>query len=187
MKRSTVDQMNEIILYIKKNPNKALYEQYKWQCLEHYAKLIQYHHDIEILIGKNGKPLIQDNPFYFNISHSYDYYLLACFSSPIGIDIEKHRKKHYQKIAERFYTIEEINYVQQYDKQGFFDIWCMKESYTKYLGENIFHILSDVNMCQNQQLIDNNDDCYFTRYPINSDYSCCLVTHCQTKIKEIYF
>lgn len=175
-----------MILYIIKNPKKEQFEKYKIKCLKKYASFIHYDHDIQILIGEHGKPYLKDDPFYFNISHSHDYYIMACSQFPIGIDIEKHRPKHYLNIAKRFYTPEEYDYVQKYKISAFFDIWCMKESYTKYLGQSIFQTVKHINMCQNETLITHYQDLDFIKYFIDKDYSCCIVTHHTPKIKEVH-
>lgn len=175
-----------MIIYIIQKPKREKHDEYKLQCLKKYASYIHYDQDIQIQIGKQGKPFIINDPFYFNVSHSHDYYLIACSQFPIGIDIEQHRTHHYLDIAKRFYTIQEYNYVQKYQKQGFFDIWCMKESYTKYLGKSIFQTVKHFNTCHNDKLISQYQDLYFIKYFIDKNYSCYIVTDHHEMIKEVY-
>lgn len=177
--------MNETLLYIIKNPKKEKHEQYKHKCIKDYSLYIQYNKDIEILKNENGKPYIKDNPFYFNISHSHDYYLIVCSCFPIGIDIEKRKERNYRLLAKRYYTSSEQEYVDKNGKQGFFDIWSMKESYTKYLGETIIQNLH-TNMVNNTTLITNINDIMFIPISIDNEYSCYITTNHQITIKEIY-
>jgi 4'-phosphopantetheinyl transferase len=96
--------------------------------------------DIQIIRGENGKPSIAGYPdFYFNISHSGDYVVMAYGNIPVGVDVERLRDKE-SHIAKRCFTEEEFSYISQTaDKHGerFFKIWTMKESYLKLTGQGI--------------------------------------------------
>lgn len=177
--------MEEIIIYIKKNAKKEKYEDYKKECIQRYCERIHYKEKIEIQKEIQGKPYIKNNPFYFNVSHSYDYYLIAFSQSKIGIDIEKHRDRNYHYIAKRYYNKEEFDYIHEHGKKAFFDLWCMKESYTKYLGESIFQHL-EVKMVDHHQLITKKDNLSFYPLDIDKNYSSYLVSLQHIQIKEIY-
>lgn len=177
--------MKEVILFIKKNAIKEEYENYKQECIKKYCEYIHYDKEIKIQKEIQGKPYIKHNPFYFNVSHSYDYYIIAFFNHPLGIDIEKHRDRNYHYIAKRYYNEDEFNYINDNGRKAFFDLWCMKEGYTKYLGESIFNHLK-VSMVNNNKLITQKDNCYFYPVIIDPDYSSYIVTNTQTTIKEIY-
>lgn len=174
-----------IILYIIKNAKREYYEEYKKQCLKQYCHYIHYNKEIEIIKNKNGKPYIKDNPFYFNISHSHDYYIMACSPTQIGIDIEKHRDRKYQLLSKRYYTENEQQYVNIHNRQGFFDIWSMKESYTKFLGETIIKNLK-INLVKNNQLITFRNNIYFYKIDIDINYSCFMTLDTKITTKEIY-
>lgn len=178
--------MEDIILYIKKDAIKEEYENYKQECIHDYCNRIHYTKEIKIQKEIQGKPYIKHNPFYFNVSHSYDYYIIAFFNHPIGIDIEKHRDRNYHYIAKRYYNEEEFEYINNNGREAFFDLWCMKEAYTKYLGESIFNHLK-VSMVKDNQLINKKEQFYFHKLNIDNDYSSYIVSDCQTTIKEIYF
>lgn len=88
--------------------------------------------EVKILRGKNGKPYIENDGFYFNLSHSGDYAAIVYGDSECGIDIQQHREKSC-KIANRFFTENEKRYLEE-NKDAFFDIWACKESYLKALS-----------------------------------------------------
>ena len=136
-------------------------------------------------LAKSMKPYIKDNPFYFNISHSHDYYIMACSPTQIGIDIEKHRDRKYQLLSKRYYTENEQQYVNIHNRQGFFDIWSMKESYTKFLGETIIKNLK-INLVKNNQLITFKNNIYFYKIDIDINYSCFMTLDTKITTKEIY-
>ena len=95
--------------------------------------------EFTLVKNEHGKPRVQNcSDFHFNISHSGHWVVLACGETEVGIDVETIRmdsKK--EKIARRFFTQAEQNYVFQ-DETGFDDrfyqIWTAKESYLKCLG-----------------------------------------------------
>jgi 4'-phosphopantetheinyl transferase len=96
--------------------------------------------DIQICRGENGKPSVVGCPdFYFNISHSGEYVVMAYGNAPVGVDVEQTRDKE-TRIAKRCFTDEEFEYISQSDdKSGerFFKVWTMKESYLKLTGRGI--------------------------------------------------
>ncbi len=66
-----------------------------------------------LVIEKNsfGKPYLKDYPsIHYNISHTKGAIVCAIASNPIGIDIEK-KKNCNMKIAKRFFTKDEHNYI----------------------------------------------------------------------------
>lgn len=105
--------------------------------LSHVLK--KYGADLETLrYGENGKP--ETDGICFNLSHSEDLVICAVSAQPVGCDIEKisDMKKN---IAERFFTINEVKYLDQFDEEEkrneFFRLWTMKESYLKMTGEGM--------------------------------------------------
>ncbi|MBR4026109.1 MAG: 4'-phosphopantetheinyl transferase superfamily protein [Lachnospiraceae bacterium] len=95
----------------------------------------------DIVYSKGGKPYIKNvDNFFFNLSHSGKWVVAAYGSREIGVDIEKIRQNStYQKMAKRFFTEEEQNYIYSIkdkteQQRRFTRIWTLKESYLKYLG-----------------------------------------------------
>ncbi|MCR5829435.1 MAG: 4'-phosphopantetheinyl transferase superfamily protein [Lachnospiraceae bacterium] len=95
--------------------------------------------DIEIKRTLLGKPFIAgyDN-YYFSLSHCDNLILFASDNTPIGVDIEKSRSS-YLKIAERFFTINEINKIKdsKNPKEEFLLVWTRKEAYVKLTGKGL--------------------------------------------------
>jgi 4'-phosphopantetheinyl transferase len=96
--------------------------------------------DIRIIRGENGKPSLVGYPdFYFNISHSGEYVVMAYGNVPVGVDVEQLRDKE-TRVAKRCFTEEEFLYISHTDDkcgERFFEIWTMKESYLKLTGQGI--------------------------------------------------
>lgn len=96
----------------------------------------------QIAFYKNdyGKPFLKDLPFFFNISHSGEWVICAVSNENIGADIEiiKHTNL---SIGERFFSKEENEYLNNTSKEekekAFFNIWTLKESYVKYIGQGL--------------------------------------------------
>jgi 4'-phosphopantetheinyl transferase len=96
---------------------------------------------IEFEANKHGKPYLVGNYcLHFNISHSGDWIVCAVDSKPVGIDIEKIMPVDLE-IAAQFFSEEEYKTLMAQgseDRQNFFfDLWTLKESYIKALGEGL--------------------------------------------------
>jgi len=100
---------------------------------------------IELIYNKYGKPYLENNPLYFNISHCSNYIAIAISDKEIGIDIE--RFDHYREsLIEKVCSIEEIKEIENSDNKDveFIRIWCMKESLVKCEGRGIKLNMKDV-------------------------------------------
>ena len=93
-------------------------------------------------MGPCGKPFLPDRPdFFFNLSHSGNWVVLACGDSEVGVDVQSLRSNtNPEAMARRFFSPEEQRYVFEKEScrdQRFFEIWTGKESYLKYLGTGL--------------------------------------------------
>lgn len=117
--------------------------------------------------GEQGKPYIRGaDGFYYNISHSGEYVVLAYGGQELGIDIEHIRDKDIA-VAKRCFTEEEYAYIagENLDAVGcpaienqderFFRVWTMKESYLKYTGEGISVPLNSFNVKPHELTVEN--------------------------------
>ena len=92
--------------------------------------------------GEYNKPYLKnETDFFFNISHSYDYVILAVSDKEIGCDIEKIRK-YDLKIAKRFFTKNEYENIigisdEEERRRMFFRYWTLKESFIKQNGRGL--------------------------------------------------
>ncbi|MEG0328685.1 MAG: 4'-phosphopantetheinyl transferase superfamily protein [Erysipelothrix sp.] len=91
-----------------------------------------------------GKPYIIHNPFYFSLSHSNDLLVIACSSSPIGIDCEFHKERKFEAIRNRYYTDEEQIFAKN-SIENFYQVWCQKEALLKTIGIGIRIDLKSLN------------------------------------------
>ncbi len=95
-----------------------------------------------------GKPYFEYEGIYVSISHSEGICFAAISDKQIGIDIEAFDRKtsskssHYVKLAERFFTAKEAEYIKESPAMRFLEVWCAKESYMKYMGEGFLMPMS---------------------------------------------
>ena len=92
--------------------------------------------DKNIFCGENGKPQIEG--IFFNLSHSHDMVMCAISDQPVGCDIEKVRDVK-GNMAARFFSEKEVAYIREAkdEKDMFFRLWTIKESYMKMTGEGL--------------------------------------------------
>ncbi|WP_167689912.1 4'-phosphopantetheinyl transferase family protein [Paenibacillus athensensis] len=87
-----------------------------------------------------GKPALPaPAPGHFNLSHAGDWVVLATHSRPVGIDVEQIQPIE-AEIAEHYFSPEEQAYVNSAADgwtERFFDIWTLKESYIKAVGQGL--------------------------------------------------
>lgn len=103
---------------------------------------------INIQVDKYGKPFISNIPnIHFNISHTNNVLVVAFSKSNIGIDVEKINSFNF-KIAERFFTVPERNYIINNSNQNlaFYEIWTKKEAYIKFTGLGLSKRLNSFNV-----------------------------------------
>lgn len=104
--------------------------------------------EIAYQYNEQGKPELDlsrvttkvEGPFYFNMSHSGEYVVLAVSDHPIGIDVE-YKTRNYEKVGKRCFHEKEweqiINAPEELREQLFLKYWTMKEAYVKLLGEGM--------------------------------------------------
>jgi len=123
---------NEVHVFVQKNQkdNKAVLK-----------KLASRWTDKELILAQDsfGKPYFQNfKKLQFSISHSKNRLVIAfSWSSSIGVDIEFVKFRHYQKLAERIATAEEIKSFasSKRKKQDFYKLWTKKEAISKVSGQ----------------------------------------------------
>ncbi len=133
---------DEIVVYLCKNEkdsNRQLEE-----CLDKYFEHIDKKKiEVNIERTKFNKPYIVPNcGIYFSVSHTKDIYAVAFSNMEIGFDIEQCRRANEIRIAKRYFTQEEAEFIEKYPHR-FLEVWTAKESYVKYTGEGIAGGLSN--------------------------------------------
>lgn len=93
-----------------------------------------------ICIDEFGKPYLRDYPnLHYNLSHKKGAIVCAVSDKPVGVDIES-VKKFDKRIAERFFTQNELAYIFAYKRnqdKRFAEIWTRKEAYVKWIGKGL--------------------------------------------------
>lgn len=87
----------------------------------------------EIRRGENGKPYLANSPLKIGVSHSGELTALAVGDCEVGLDIELRRDIGNSAIVRRLSEEER--------QEDFFRLWTAKESYVKYLGSTLAHML----------------------------------------------
>ena len=97
----------------------------------------------DITFDKNtyGKPFVVGIPdVHYNISHSGDWVVCIISRQECGIDVEKIDKAH-MDIAKRYFTNAEYKTLEtkvgEAQREYFYDLWTLKESYIKYKGKGL--------------------------------------------------
>lgn len=107
--------------------------------------------NIELQLNDYGKPklIAKSNNIFFNVSHSANLGLIAITDiGPIGIDVERYRKKMLaEKFARRFFSESEVkeylDLPHGQKEEGFFNCWTRKEAFIKALGLGLAMPLKD--------------------------------------------
>lgn len=89
---------------------------------------------------EHGKPYLPEHSaLQFNISHAENEALIAItHGANVGIDIEKIKMLEIDKLAERFFSSVEAEYLHQQSENekidAFFQLWTAKEAFIKATG-----------------------------------------------------
>lgn len=102
---------------------------------------------IEYVLNDFKKPFLLNNPnIYFNVSHSENMILVAIADQLIGVDVEKIVKTDVENLFPFVFSREEEKNIPLLNKiEYFYNIWCIKESYLKYIGIGLNVELKDIN------------------------------------------
>ena len=93
---------------------------------------------LEIAVGDHGKPELIMDGLHFNLSHSGSRLLCGLSDSPLGVDVQQ-ASPFRQALARRFFTEREYRSLLEEGDGGyaFTRLWCLKESYLKWLGQGL--------------------------------------------------
>jgi phosphopantetheine--protein transferase-like protein len=129
--------------------------------------------------GKQGKPELTAAQYAqtginFNLSHSGDLLLIAVLQAPthgkrydLGVDIERRRDStNIHTILKRYFAEAEISDLLALDaskqRDRFFDLWALKESYIKACGKGLAMVLAsfsfDINAALHLQKSENSEN-----------------------------
>lgn len=95
----------------------------------------------QVEYAEGGKPFLKEyTDTYFNLSHSGKYVCCGVGREPVGVDVQR-QTEFKEKLALRFFTerdnrmLMECGHEEQ--KELFFRMWSIKESYIKLTGEGM--------------------------------------------------
>jgi len=138
-----------------------------------------------ILRGAHGKPYFASLPFSFSVSHTGDLWccLIADQSDgPVGLDIQKIKDVKAYEIGRRFFTKEEVAYIETHQGSSFFDIWVRKEAYVKYTGLGISSGLDTFSVVKDGMLRDTIEAVFFKEIEIRENVKCAVCTEIKGEI-----
>ncbi len=116
------------------------------------------YNDLKYNINEYGKPYIKNKNLFFNISHSFDYVVVAISNNEIGIDIEKVRKTSLN-IINKIATKKEKKYILSTPNkinERIFKIFTLKEAYFKMLGKDLKKLLEIEFIINNNNVVCSN-------------------------------
>lgn len=157
-------------------------------CLSQYSESVSPA-KWQIEIPENGKPQLRQPaplPMSFNLSHSGDWVVIAMtVDTAIGVDIQQQRAHHsVMDLARRYFHANEVTALEcregRNQKELFFRLWTLKESYFKARGSGIATGLDKVRFQIDNnglitadidsQLEDHGEDWQFHHYHLGTDY-----------------
>ncbi|MDD4566221.1 MAG: 4'-phosphopantetheinyl transferase superfamily protein [Eubacteriales bacterium] len=119
---------------------------------------------LRILRDRKGKPYpmfpcaeesgpVNRQPIHYSVSHSGTWWGCMIADEPVGFDLEKYREKvNHLKIAKRYFTETEYQYILNTGLNGFFKVWVRKEAYVKFLGFGLAKGLDSFSVIRDMQL-----------------------------------
>lgn len=99
----------------------------------------------EIIRLEHGKPVFKELPLNFSVSHTGDLWvcLMTDDESSVGVDIQMVKETRQERVMERYFTDDEVEYARANGEESFFTIWSRKEAYAKYTGRGLNKALAD--------------------------------------------
>ena len=104
--------------------------------------------DAVIYRTEQGKPYVRiskeedSSGLYISVSHSGSAFALLEADEEVGLDIQYERNISADRIADRFFTQKEKEYIAAGDtSERFFQLWTRKEAYSKYTGAGIEQVV----------------------------------------------
>lgn len=100
--------------------------------------------DIPIALGTTGKPFLPQEEIHFSISHTERVVAGVFSKQPVGIDLEQERKLDFPALARRFFSPEEVSFVEASESStDFFRLWCAREAAIKGDGRGLGQLLAE--------------------------------------------
>ncbi|WP_042149755.1 4'-phosphopantetheinyl transferase superfamily protein [Paucisalibacillus sp. EB02] len=151
--------------------------------------------EIDFEYNRFGKPRLKnESSFMYNISHSNEWVVCVVDSCQVGIDIE-YKKPIELRYFEKVFSLEELIDIRSKNpfnqQEYFYDLWTLKESYIKMIGEGFSYPVSSLTVKKNSlvdiQLVNsiNNSNPYFKQYNIDPNYTLSVCAEKEDFPKEV--
>jgi len=152
--------------------------------------------DLSFCYDRNNKPSVSnDDKIHFSISHSGEYIVVAFDDHPLGVDVEAVKDFSAVRIANHFFTsneIEELKKTSGYDlNKKFCELWTRKECYGKLTGLGLLLPLDSYSFIKIEptvySVLDKEDEkkqYYCTTHSINDDY---IISACYSMKRPVVF
>lgn len=149
--------MSSAVLYTFKLQERPVTDTLLRLCVEDYLGCVFGSLEgAAILRTPHGKPYLPDLPVAVSVSHTgrcFGALIAEKQAGPVGIDIQLARKADYQRIAKRFFTKEEYQYVCNTGMDGFYRLWTRKEALTKCLGLPLGETIGTASLVDEKMLL----------------------------------
>jgi len=150
---------------------------------------------IVIAADAKGKPVLLGGEIHFNISHSGRWVVLVVDERPAGIDVEQIRQMDVDLLIDSVFTEEEKKYILSGSGKDktyrFFEMWTLKESLMKAIGEGLTLPLKDYAIIKDNDKIKlfskDTNQYYFKQYYIGVDYVLAVCAKAETFPDNISF
>ena len=148
-----------------------------------YSKIKVPLEDLKLVYNTYGKPYLFHSNWYFNISHSGEWVVGSISQDEIGIDIEQIRALDIDITYDICTDMEYKRLISKSSEEqieSIYDLWTIKESYTKALGRGLFIPLKDIIIneknCEVTLINNSSQKRYFYRIKHIPEYKLCLCT-----------
>ena len=93
-----------------------------------------------------GKPFLRGGNACLSVSHSADMIVICIADEEVGIDLQYARGINAKKIANRFFSVEENDYIRSCGRpeDAFFRLWTRKEAFAKLTGEGMGQLVKPI-------------------------------------------
>ena len=139
-----------------------------WGLLQYALSQMNIKDDTDVIYNEYGKPFLKNHKdVFFSLSHSENMVMCAISDEEIGCDIQiiEDKKDNILKIAKRFFTTKESEYMESLSDDEvmdvFYRIWTAKESYIKATGEGLSKDLASFETAFEQGMVKISDEKYF--------------------------
>lgn len=194
-------------IYLLKREKSLDYQRILREICTEYAIDLGFDNDVTGALEKasiehtsKGKPYFKGiEQIHFSISHTKDIWGCAICSEPLGFDIESASRygksneggnnyslnQRWMKVAERFFTQAEYDYVVRKGQEAFLQLWVFKEAYFKYIGTGLSRGISSIELIKDGQLINRLADGWVEEVHVGTQFKAAYCSKEQRTVKMV--